>query len=260
MLSLCWACCIQAWRLPEATPPLQHPGELLWLPSVPAALLSPCSTAQQQQGGTSHASAAAANTKGATCCSFLLSAPGKTRALAKCLPGSRSPAQGNPPQGTPSPPRCARLCCSPATPSTGSTEVPHLPQRSCHRSKARALQLRWGTRRGGSVRPSYLRLVLDLVGGLLELADLSYDVGNLSRERTKLLLTALPPALPPRPGTSGAASHRPARILPPQHTAGPPGPLCTCPGPRATGPTAWHSGATALTILILEKFTSPSSV
>lgn len=65
MLSLCWAYCIQAWRLPEATPPLQHPGELLRLPSVPAALLSPCSTAQQQQGGTSHASAAAANTKGA---------------------------------------------------------------------------------------------------------------------------------------------------------------------------------------------------
>lgn len=110
------------------------------------------------------------------------------------------------------------------------------------------------------MRSSYLRLVLDLVGGLLELADLSYDVGNLSRERTKLLLTALPPALPPRPGTSGAASHRPARILPPQHTVGPPGPLCTCPGPRATGPTAWHRGATALTILILEKFTSPSSV
>lgn len=65
MLSPCWACCIQAWWLPEATPPLQHPGELLRLPSVPAALLSPCSTAQQQQGGTSHASAAAANTKGA---------------------------------------------------------------------------------------------------------------------------------------------------------------------------------------------------
>lgn len=104
MLSPCWACCIQAWWLPEATPPLQHPGELLRLPSVPAALLSPCSTAQQQQGGTSHASAAAANTKGATCCSFLLSAPGKTRALAKCLPGSRSPAQGNPPnQGPPHP-------------------------------------------------------------------------------------------------------------------------------------------------------------
>lgn len=107
------------------------------------------------------------------------------------------------------------------------------------------------------MRPSYLRLVLDLVGGLLELADLSYDVGNLSRERTKLLLAALPPALPPCPSTSGAASHRPARILPPQHIAGP---LCTCPGPRATGPTAWHHGATALTILILEKFTSPSSV
>lgn len=70
------------------------------------------------------------------------------------------------------------------------------------------------------MQPSYLRLVLDLVGGLLELADLSYDVGNLSRERKKLLFTVLPSALPPHPGTSGALSHRPACVLPPQHRSG----------------------------------------
>lgn len=123
MLSPCWACCIQAWQLSEATPPLQHPGELLQLPSVPAALLSPCSTAPAPAPAGRHQPRFCCSSKHqgstrrgptATCYSLLLSAPGKTRALAKCLPGSRSPAQGNPPTRDP---RTPSLCMALLLPS-----------------------------------------------------------------------------------------------------------------------------------------------